>query len=109
MYVFYSESFTIAFNFLATTRDPQTPPSTPQRHRDRLRHQEQDARVMHTPQHHQLPARPSDDDDPFTVNTPAQPSDGDPFVVNTPLAGGTWQLPQIPLDTPLLSLEDIQA
>jgi hypothetical protein len=75
-------------------RDPVTPPSTPQRHRDRLRRQEQDSRVMHTPQHRRLPAQPPNAD-PIL---PAQPSNDDPFVADAPVAGGTWQLPQADVD-----------
>jgi hypothetical protein len=71
-----------------------TPPSTPQRHRDRLRRQEQDSRVMHTPQHRRLPAQPPNAD-PIL---PAQPSNDDPFVADAPVAGGTWQLPQADVD-----------
>ena len=36
--------------------------STPQHHCDKLQCQEQDSRVMHTPQHWRLPAQPSNDD-----------------------------------------------
>jgi hypothetical protein len=80
-----------------------TPPSTPQCHSDRLRHQEQDSRVMHTPQHRRLPAQPSNAD----PVSPAQPSNDDPFVADAPVAGGTWQLP--PINTSLMSVEDICA
>ena len=108
----YSESFDTVFKYFAI-RNPETPPSTPQRHRDRLRRQEQDARVMHTPQHRRLPAQLSHDD-PFVVNAPlaggipTPPSTNDPFVGNAPVAGGTWQLPLAPVNPPLLSIEDIR-
>ena len=50
---------------------------------------------MHTPEHCCIPAQPS--------------SNVDPFMADAPVAGGTWQLPQAPVNPPLLSLEDIRA
>jgi hypothetical protein len=91
MYLF-SDSLNVVLKFFAI-RDPQTPPSTPQRHRDALRREEQNSRVMHTPEHRRIPARPSN---------------ADPFLDDAPVAGGTWQLPQPPAN-PLHNLEALHA
>ena len=107
----YFESFDTVFKYFAI-RNPETPSSTPQHHRDRLGCQEQDARVMNTPQHCCLSAQSSSS---FVVNAPlaggipTPPPTNDPFLANASVAGGTWQLLQAPVNPPLLSLEDIQA